>query len=185
MSIHIFVMYGAGAHDGCRWAQRSLNGRPSPWLSNVRHRPDARAGRVQTTFLLAVQRMKASVPMHERTDSFVEAEAAGNTWKRRYPRPDDDKVLEPTWEWLNALPKGARPVHLPKAFPRIANDLSRLWPETAELDSYFEEKEFSPRRDRSGFPPLIKEELLAIHVYSLRNRPASCEGPAQEQMSPR
>ena len=44
------------------------------------------------------------------------------------------------------------------------------WLQTPALDRYFEDKEFSPREDRSGFPALIKEELLAIHVYSLRHR---------------
>lgn len=115
--------------------------------------------------------------MHENTQSFIDAEAAGHTWERRSPNPDDEQVLGNTWNWLSALPKGVRPVHLPSEFPRIANDLSRLWPDTAALDLYFEEKEFSPRPDRRGFPPLIKEELLAMHVYSMRNRPMP---PAQD-----
>jgi len=113
-----------------------------------------------------------SVAMHESTQSFIDAEAAGNTWKRRSPSPADDQVLHHTWNWLNALPKGVRPVHLPVDFPRIANDLSRLWRNTAALHVYFEDKEFNRRPDRLGFPPIIKEELLAMHVYSLRNRPA-------------
>ena len=68
-------------------------------------------------------------------------------------------------------PRGRRAArYIALCIPRIANDLSRLWPETAALDLYFDEKEFSPRPDRQGFPPLVKEELLAMHVYSLRNR---------------
>lgn len=119
--------------------------------------------------------------MHESTQSFIEAEAAGHTWERRSPRQEDEQVLGHTWNWLNALPKGVRPVHLPVDFPRIANELSRLWAETAALDRYFEEKEFSPREDRQGFAPLIKEELLAMHLYSLRNRTAMHgERPARQ-----
>jgi len=121
--------------------------------------------------------------MHESTNSFIEAEAAGHTWERRSANPNDDHVLGHTQNWLNALPKGARPVQLPVTFPRIANDLSRLWSETPALDLYFEEKEFSPRQDRLGFSPLIKEELLAMHVYSLRNRPASYEARAPQHPS--
>jgi hypothetical protein len=121
--------------------------------------------------------------MHESTESFIEAEAAGHTWERRSPRPEDDHVLGHTLNWLNALPKGVRPVHLPGDFPRIANDLSRLWGQTEALDRYFAEKEFSPREDRHGFAPLIKEELLAMHVYSLRNRPIPYEARAARQMS--
>jgi hypothetical protein len=108
--------------------------------------------------------------MHESTPFFIDADAAGHTWERRSPRIEDDQVLGHTWNWLNALPKGVRPVHLPAEFPRIANELSRLWQETPTLDLYFEEKEFSPRTNRQGFPPLIKEELLAMHVYSLHTR---------------
>jgi hypothetical protein len=117
--------------------------------------------------------------MHDRNKSFIEAQASGHTWERRSLRPDDDQVLGPTWGWLSALPKGVRPVHLPADYPRIANDLARLWPQTTALDLYFEEKEFSPREGRYGFPPLIKEELLAIHVYSLRSR-AAPNGPTRQ-----
>ena len=121
--------------------------------------------------------------MQESTKSFTEAEAAGHTWERRSPTPEDSHVLAHTLNWLNALPHGVRPVRLPADFPRIANDLARLWPETSALDHYLEEKEFSPREDRHGFPPLIKEELLAMHVYSLRNRRAPHEERASHQMS--
>ena len=113
--------------------------------------------------------------MPESTQSFIKAEAAGFTWERRSPRPEDVYVLGHTDNWLNALPVGVRPVHLQQEFPRIANDLARLWAETLALDLYFEEKEFSPREGRRGFPPIIKEELLAMHIYSLRNRHATYE----------
>jgi hypothetical protein len=116
--------------------------------------------------------------MPESTESFIKAEKAGYTWERRARLPEDDHVLGNTDNWLNALPVGVRPVHLQQAFPRIANALARLWAETSALDLYFEEKEFSPREDRIGFPPLIKEELLAMHVYSLRTRPVSYEEQA-------
>ncbi len=121
--------------------------------------------------------------MSESAESFVLAEAAGFTWKRRVPEPEDGLLLAHTHNWLEALPKGVRPVHLPQEFPRIANDLSRLWPETAALDRYFEDKEFSARPDRREFPQLIKEELLAMHLYSLRNRPAGYEQRSPRQAS--
>jgi hypothetical protein len=121
--------------------------------------------------------------MPQSTEAFLESEAAGLTWERRSPRPEDDHVLGHTWNWLNALPRGVCPVRLPVDFPRITNELARLWGETAALDLYFEEKEFSPREDRGGFPPLIQEELLAIHLYSLRNRPVPYEQRARRQAS--
>jgi hypothetical protein len=113
--------------------------------------------------------------MHESTKSLIEAKADSHTWERRTPRPEDGHVLGHTDNWLNALPMGVRPVHLQKDFPRIANELARLWADTSALDRYFEEKEFSPRHDRRGFPPLIKEELLAVHVFFLRTRPTQQE----------
>jgi len=119
--------------------------------------------------------------MPESTEAFIRATEAGFTWERRAPLPEDDHVLGHTLNWLNSLPEGIRPVHLQKVFPRIANDVSRLWQETAALDRYFEEKEFSPREDRRGFPPVIKEELLAMHLYSLRTRPVSYERRAAQR----
>lgn len=121
--------------------------------------------------------------MPESTESFLKAEAAGCTWQRRSWRPDDDHLLGHTDNWLNALPAGIRPVHLQHEFPRIANDLARLWARTPALDLYFEEKAFSPREDRRGFRPLIKEELLAMHLYSLRSRPVLYEQRALRQLS--
>ena len=111
--------------------------------------------------------------MQESIETFNATEATESTehaWERHLTRSEEDHVLGHTQKWLNALPKGVRPVHLPAAFPRIANQLCRLWAETAALDSYFEEKEFGTRDDRKGFPALIKEELLAMHVHSLRSR---------------
>lgn len=122
--------------------------------------------------------------MPESTESFIKAEKAGYTWQRRSPRPEDDHVLGHTDNWLNALPVGIRPVHLQHDFPRVANDLARLWAEQPALDQYFEEMEFSPRDNRRGFPPLIKEELLAMHLYSLRNRALSYEERAQRRRGP-
>lgn len=116
-------------------------------------------------------------------ESFVRAEGAGFNWERRAPRPEDDHLLAHTQNWLSALPKGVRPIYLQVKFPRIANELSRLWPEPAALGHYFEEKEFSPRTDRLGFPPVIKEELLCMHVYSLRNRPMPYEQRLPKQVS--
>ena len=98
--------------------------------------------------------------------------SADQQWARRPSVPADNQVLAQTSDWLDGLPKEARPVHLPAEFPRIANDVARLWLDTAELDLYFEDKEFSRRDDRTGFPAIIKEELLAMHLHSLRTRHA-------------
>lgn len=116
-------------------------------------------------------------------ESFIRLEAADSTWERRAPRMEDDHLLAHTQNWLNAMPRGARPVRLQTDFPRIANELSRLWEEPTALDAYFETLEFSPRAYRMGFPPVIKEELLAMHVFSARNRTGSYEQRAPTQAS--
>ncbi len=65
--------------------------------------------------------------MPESSESFVKVKAAGHIWERRSPRPEDESVLGHTHNRLNALPMGLHPVHLQQEFPRIANDLARLW----------------------------------------------------------
>jgi len=149
----------------------------------VRQRPDAPWRHMQASPRWLVSAQYEVAVMAESTESFIKAEKAGYTWERRSPRPEDDHVLGHTDNWLNALPVGIRPVHLQQDFPRIANELARLWAQTPALDLYFEEKEFSPREDRRGFPPLIKEELLAMHLYSLRNRPVSYEERTQQRVA--
>ena len=90
--------------------------------------------------------------MHETPEPLSAAESAGRVWERRKPSLEDEHVLGRTLNWLNALPKGFRPIHLPAEFPRIVNALSRLWDKTAALDLYFQEKEFSPPRAGAAGP---------------------------------
>jgi hypothetical protein len=147
--------------------------RMKPRLPNVRHRPDERNPAWKTFPALTGQRVERSQHAPERS-SLQRSQSGGAllgaalSAARRRTRPGTH-----TDSWLHALPKGLRPVRLQQDFPRIANDLARLWAKTEELDRYFDDKEFSPRDDRSGFPPLVKEELLALHLYSLRTRLAS------------
>ena len=118
-------------------------------------------------------------PQRARTD----ADSSSHAWARRSPSIENEQLTSATVHWLDALPHGVRPVHLPDDFPRIANDLCRRWPTTPALDLYFEEKEFSLREDRRGFPALIKEELLALHVHSLHTRPLPYEVRAPQRSS--
>lgn len=89
---------------------------------------------------------------------------------RRPPDWRDARLFAATIDWLDALPFGVRPVHLPVDFIRITNDLMRLWDHPVELERYFLEKELSRRSGRQGFPPLVGEELRALHIYSTRRR---------------
>jgi len=111
-----------------------------------------------------------TVLMHQSAKSSAGALVVDHAWERRAPVPADSQVLDQTWSWLNALPRRVQPVHLATEFPRIANDMAALWRETAALDRYLEDKEFSPRAGRTGFTPVIKEELLTVHLYSMYSR---------------
>lgn len=76
--------------------------------------------------------------------------------------------MPPAQNWLQTLPKGVRPIRLQRLFPRICNGLQQLWASPSEINVYLADKEMSDRPDRMGFPPLIKEELLAIRVHWMR-----------------
>lgn len=91
-------------------------------------------------------------------------------WQRRRLHTEDLHLRSSTDDWLCAMPVGVRPLRLPERFPRIANDLFRLWNDSIEIDRYFANIEFDQRGDRLGFAPIIREELLALHVHSLRTR---------------
>ena len=87
---------------------------------------------------------------------------------RRPRRREDVRLLAETIDWLEALPFGVRPVQLPIDFIRITNELARLWNDPIELDRCLSEKESDRRGGRVGFPPLVGEELNALHIYSVR-----------------
>lgn len=96
--------------------------------------------------------------------------AHAGEWERRPHRTEDLCLLGSTHHWLNSLPRGVRPMRVQAQFPRIANELFHLWDDPAKLDRFFSDKAFNARGVRKGFPPIIREELLALHIYSLRMR---------------
>lgn len=82
-------------------------------------------------------------------------------------RLEDWLLLEQTEYWLSTLPLGARPLILQRKFARIANKLCRLWTNDKELATYFKSLLENNRPFRKGFPPLVREELFALSVYSV------------------
>ncbi len=91
---------------------------------------------------------------------------------RRPERVEEQFLMPSTRNWLETLPKGVRPIHLQRLFPRICNGIQRRWKSAPDVNAYLAEKEMSDRPDRLGFPPLIKEELLAIRVHWMRQQAA-------------
>ncbi len=101
------------------------------------------------------------------TSSFINADVMIG---RRPRRSGDVRLFGVTIDWLASLPIGVRPLQLPVDFTRITNELSRLWDDPPELDRYLSEKEVDHRGGRVGFPPLVGEELNALHIYAVRRR---------------
>ena len=91
-------------------------------------------------------------------------------WPRGPHRTEDVCLLGSTHQWLSSLPRGVRPMRVQAQFPRIANELFHLWNDPAKLDRFFSDKAFNSRGVREGFPPIVREGLLALHIYSLRTR---------------
>jgi hypothetical protein len=104
------------------------------------------------------------------TNASAEFNGAALALGRRPIEGRDARLSAATIDWLEALPFGVRPLQLPVDFIRIANELTRLWNDPVELDRYFSEQESDHRGGRIGFPPLVGEELNALHTFSVRRR---------------
>ena len=99
-------------------------------------------------------------------------------WNRRPLQARDKALLGSTLYWLDALPRGVRPLQLPIRFARIANELCRLWLRPADFDFCLWDLRTDRRGDRDGFPPLVAEELRALHAYAERQHFVFVEGGA-------
>lgn len=89
--------------------------------------------------------------------------------ERRSTMPTDKKLFSDTLDLLSHLPANVRPVLLAQAFPRIANELRRLWPNTVALSTYVDALLVDTRGKRQGFTPEIALELNMLRAYiSLR-----------------
>ena len=86
--------------------------------------------------------------------------------ERRSLREADLFLLAQTDDWLTSLPTTTRPSQLPLQFPRIINEMFRLWNLRDSLEDYFLEKVIDGRANRAGFPRVIWEELQALYAYS-------------------
>jgi len=89
---------------------------------------------------------------------------------RRPARVEDQLLLGDTVAWLTGMPLGVRPRALPVRFPRIANELCRLWTDDEALRQYLDTLLVDRRGGRQGFPPLVTEELAALDHYLARDR---------------
>lgn len=86
--------------------------------------------------------------------------------KRRRPPVKDDLELSVAGQALLAsIEKSARPEKLAALFPRIVNNMARLWKMPREMDRYFEELLTDTRGSRQGFSLPILMELGTLKDY--------------------
>jgi hypothetical protein len=86
--------------------------------------------------------------------------------KRRHPPAKDDLEMNAAGRALLAsIEESARPTKLAALFPRIVNQLAKLWKMPREMDRYFEELLTDTRGSRQGFSLPILMELGALKDY--------------------
>jgi hypothetical protein len=71
-----------------------------------------------------------------------------------------------TVAFLSSLDQSVRPYQLAVRFPRIVNNLARLWEQPAKLDRYLDDLLVDTRGNRQGFPMRILTELVALKEFS-------------------
>jgi hypothetical protein len=99
-------------------------------------------------------------------------------WIRlRAPARHRDEVLsDGAHAWVQRLPSDIRPQNLCACFPRIVNQLARLWPDAGLIDHLLDDLTAPRRPGRRGFPPEVFGELMALKVrnderlYALEDR---------------
>ena len=85
---------------------------------------------------------------------------------RRTAQADDSRLSAETVAFLASLNQSVRPYQVAVRFPRIANNLARLWQQPGELDRYLDELLIDTRGNRQGFPMRILTELITLKEHS-------------------
>lgn len=99
-------------------------------------------------------------------------------WTHRRRSPPETTLLADTVAWLNDLPEEVQPVEAARCYPRIVNDLYRLWKTPARWERYMESLLVVRRenRKRKGFPEQILAELAALSAHHAMLYPAAPSG---------
>jgi hypothetical protein len=89
-------------------------------------------------------------------------------WKRlrRATMPTDRALSGQAIDWLLSLPPNLRPDKLTSQFPRIANALAGVWHEPNECQAALDKLLDNGRTGRSGFPPEVYDELIALRDWT-------------------
>ncbi len=93
---------------------------------------------------------------------------------REQARPQD-MVLSPlTKAWCDSLSPRHRPTQLCALYPRVANRLALCWNDPALVSRVLDDLVLGRRRQRTGFPPAVSQELVTLRL--LRSATATPSG---------
>jgi len=84
---------------------------------------------------------------------------------RRPPSKDDLELNAEGQALLDSLDAGLRPNELATSFPRIVNQMARLWRRPRELDKYFDGLLVDTRGNRHGFSLKVLIELTTLKEH--------------------
>ena len=84
---------------------------------------------------------------------------------RRPPTKDDLELNAEGQALLDSLDAELRPNELAASFPRIVNQMARLWRRPREMDKYFDGLLVDTRGNRHGFPLKVLMELTTLKEY--------------------
>jgi hypothetical protein len=84
---------------------------------------------------------------------------------RRAENADDLRLSAESVAFLSALSEPVRPYRLAVRFPRIVNDLTKLWRQPIQLDRYLDQLLVDTRGNRQGFPLKILTELITLKEH--------------------
>jgi hypothetical protein len=100
-------------------------------------------------------------------ERLLDAEPGAWAKYRKEPTKDDQRLGRHAMEWLRAIPKATRPLHMAINFPHVANRLAAAWEKPTELEACFDGFLNSKRqKKRKGFPPEVVHELRALLVHA-------------------
>jgi hypothetical protein len=84
---------------------------------------------------------------------------------RRPPTKDDLELNGEGQALLDSLDSVLRPKELAASFPRIVNQMARLWRRPREMDKYFDGLLVDTRGNRHGFPLKVLMELTTLKEH--------------------
>lgn len=96
-------------------------------------------------------------------------DAEPGAWEkyRKAPTKEDQRLGRHAMEWLRAIPKATRPLHLAINFPHVANRLAASWDKRDELEACFDGLLNSKRqKKRKGFPAEVLLELRTLLAHA-------------------